>query len=95
MITFEDFAPGVVERRGTFRYSGFQSFEAAVQAANAWIAENGVEPIHIETVVLPNVWSPGEEGTVDAELPGGDMSTWYQFVRVWYRRDDPPAAPSA
>lgn len=94
MITFEDFAPGVVERRGLFRYSGFQSIEAAVQAANAWIVENDIDLIHIETVVLPNVWSPGEEGTVDAELPGGDMSTWYQFVRVWYRAPDKPPAAS-
>lgn len=92
MITFEDFAPRVTSPAGPFRRGQFQTFEDAVKAADAWIRESGVDVINLETVVLPNVWSPGEEGTVDAELPTNEgnliTNNWYQFVRVWYRRPD-------
>ena len=43
--------------------------------------------VTLETVVLPNIWHPYEEGTSDPSLrASGEMSsTWHQFLRCWYR----------
>ena len=43
--------------------------------------------MHIETVVLPNIWSRFEEGSTDGSLgiSGDSPSFWHQIVRVWYR----------
>ncbi|MCK4998506.1 MAG: hypothetical protein KAS23_03190 [Anaerohalosphaera sp.] len=83
MITFEDFAPQIT-KKGMFS-TKYQSFEAAVAAANEWIEGNGIEIVNIETVVLPRIHQ--EDGTTDPSLTSmGDMlDTWHQFVRVWYR----------
>lgn len=65
----------------------YESFDSALAAANAWIGEERIEVINVETVVLPNIWQPSEEGTRDAGLRTGDLAVWHQFVRVWYRTD--------
>ena len=46
---------------------------------------NRLDIVTVETVVLPNLWD--EEGSEDPEITtsGDMMSTWHQFVRVWYR----------
>jgi hypothetical protein len=73
----------------------FESFDRAVAEANAWIESNRVEVVNIETIVLPNLWSPYEEGTEDANIMArGDFATsWNQFVRVWYTTSGKPARP--
>ena len=82
MIGFEDFAPKLV-KSGLFSRE-FESFEAALAGANAWIDQNGVDVVNIETVVLPQIWR--EDGTTDVDLRvgGGTSCTWHQFIRVWY-----------
>ena len=42
--------------------------------------------LNVETVVLPNIWSPYEEGSADVALgTSGEMpSHWHQFIRCWY-----------
>jgi len=84
MIAYKDFAPKMT-KRGFFS-TEFQTFDQAVLAANQWIEQNRVEVVSIETVVLPEMWS--EEGTTDTELTtsGDMMSSWYQFIRVWYQK---------
>lgn len=84
MIYFEDFAPQII-KSGFFSRT-FESFDAAVAAANEWIAHNGIDVVNIETVVLPEMW--GEDGTTDTDLTtsGDMMNTWHQFIRVWYRK---------
>src|SRR5262245_42727095 len=95
MIACRDFAPQITETqpRGFLGILGnvhqYESFEAAVAAANAWIQQNSIRIINVETVVLPNLWQSHEEGTSDADLSvsGGQYgggATWHQFVRVWY-----------
>jgi len=84
MITYKDFAPQMT-KKGFFSTT-FQTFDEAVLAANQWIQQTQVEIVNIETVVLPEMWS--EDGTTDTELTtsGEMMSSWYQFIRVWYRQ---------
>jgi hypothetical protein len=81
MIAFKDFAPDWNEDE-----EEFAPFGTAVDAANEWIARQGVRVMGVETVVLPNVWDEGEEGFTDASLDVEDdsYSTWHQIVRVWY-----------
>jgi hypothetical protein len=69
-----------------FHAASYESFEAAVKAANEWINSDAVNVVNIETVVLPNIWAHTEEGTKDPELPTFEgHARWHQFVRVWYR----------
>ncbi len=87
MLAFKDFAPAR-SKAGWISYR-IESLEAALAAANAWIAAEGVVPIHVETVILPNMWEPGEHGPSDPETQstanaGLGTIRWYQFFRVWY-----------
>lgn len=83
MFRFKDFAPQI-KKQGIFR-TDFQTFEDALAAANAWTNKHQIDVVNIETVVLPEMWR--EEGTTDTNLTtsGEMMSSWYQFIRVWYR----------
>jgi hypothetical protein len=68
----------------------FGTFEEAIAAAGAFIKENGIRPLQIETVLLPNIWD--EEGSRDTSLSAPPSAHWHQIVRVWYD-DDPLPAP--
>lgn len=87
MIAFKDFAPEQRAKAGFFRTAQYESFEAAVHEAGRWIEGENVTVINIETVVLPNMHSPHEDGSTDPELgQSSDFATaWNQFVRVWYQ----------
>ena len=83
MYHFKDFAPQVV-KKGFFR-TDYESFEKALDAANAWIKDHKIEVLNIETVVLPNMGKTG--GTTDmAHASSESGSFWYQFIRVWYKK---------
>lgn len=80
---FKDFAPQPIKR--SFFKTEYESFEEALDAANAWIRDHKVEVLNIETVVLPNMWQAGE--TIDmAYISNESGSYWYQFLRVWYKK---------
>jgi hypothetical protein len=87
MIAFKDFAPQQTSPPGLLKAAEFESLVATVAAANAWIDGHGIDVVYVETVVLPNVWSPHSSGTDDPNqiLQGGFAEAWNQFVRVWYR----------
>jgi hypothetical protein len=87
MIQFRDFVPKMTAPPGFFKLAEYESFEAAVAAANQWIRESRIDLVNIETVVLPNIWSGWEKGSTDTSLgtSGESPSHWHQFVRVWYR----------
>jgi hypothetical protein len=89
MIEFRDFVPKMVSEAAFFKAAEYESFAAAVTAANQWIRDERVKVINIETVVLPNIWSRWEEGSTDTSLgtSGEAPSHWHQFVRVWFRTD--------
>ena len=81
-VAYQDFAPEIT--RSGFFTRDIEPLSDCLRRANDWI--NTVNPriINVETVVLPNIWS--EDGSEDTELrTSGDMlSSWHQFVRVWY-----------
>lgn len=89
MIQFRDFVPKMLSAPALFKAGEYESIEAALVAANAWIVENNLQIVNVETVVLPNIWSRYEEGTTDVALgTSGEMpSHWHQFVRIWYQTD--------
>ena len=87
MLKYRDFVPSQIEAPGFFRAGEYESFDAAVKAANDWIVKSNVSLINLETVVLPNIWSRWEEGSTDAAIKtsGESPSQWHQFLRCWYR----------
>ena len=86
MLQYKDFVPKIVKPAGFLSPAEHESFDAALADANRWINENGIRVLHIETVVLPNIWSKFEEGPRDTSLgtSGESPSFWHQFIRVWH-----------
>jgi hypothetical protein len=86
VIHYRDFLPEMLRPPGFLQPAEHESFDAAVEDMNRWLAENKVHVINVETVVLPNIFSRWEEGTKDAALgtSGESPSHWHQFIRVWY-----------
>ena len=89
MIAFKDFVPEQTIMPGFFRKATYKNFQQTLDEANRWIAENNIQVVNIETVVLPNIDAPFEEGSTDPELgTSADVSAvWRQFIRVWHRID--------
>ena len=87
MIRFIDFVPAELQKAGFLRAAVMEQFEDCLQRANAWIDQHGVEVMNIETVVLPNMHGPDEEGSIGTKLhtQGEWPVDWYQFIRIWYR----------
>lgn len=87
MIGFYDFAPRITDVGGFFKLPVAEQLAEPLKRASEWVDEHSVEVMNIETVLLPNIHSPGEEGSGDPILmTSGDFATaWYQIVRVWYR----------
>ncbi len=87
MIRYKDFVPQMLAEPRLFKPGEYESFDAALTAANRWIKESNAQIINVETVVLPNIWSRYEEGPTDVALgTSGEMpSHWHQFIRCWYR----------
>ena len=84
MLSYRDFAPK--QAKGKW-YEGdtYETFDAAVRAANEWMKEVSVKIVTVETVVLPNIFSPEQAGTADADINTmSGWASWHQFVRVWY-----------
>jgi len=86
-IQNKDFAPKITRKGSFFRSTEMENFQDVKDQMNKWIAENDPEIINVETVVLPNIHDPEEEGSEDTMLgaDGQNVSAWYQFIRVWYR----------
>ncbi|MEM9896968.1 MAG: hypothetical protein AAF789_11415 [Bacteroidota bacterium] len=87
MIEKKDFIPEITEKGGMFKSTKMEQFNAVVQHMNDWIKENDPQIVNVETVVLPNIFDPSEEGSEDTMLGvgGQSLSNWYQFIRVWYK----------
>lgn len=88
MIRYRDFAPHVI-KRGLLHSDDYETFDAAVSAANAWMSGTSIELVNVETVVLPNISPDRSEGTTDGRVETEEAMTsineWYQFLRIWYR----------
>jgi hypothetical protein len=85
MIAFKDFAPRMTDTGGLLGSPSFQTMEETVERASLWCEKNGVVPLNIETLLLPDIHDEGEEGSGDPHLVTGTSGTeWHQVVRVWY-----------
>jgi len=94
MIAYRDFVPMPLDYEGPSkgilgqaRAPAFETFDAAVLAADEWARREGVRVISVETVVLPHAYvkdSRAVEETRDAVVPGSKVAFWEQFVRIWY-----------
>ena len=87
MIKFLDFEPRQLAAPGFLKEARYESLTDVMVDVNKMAADERIEIINIETVVLPNMHDHGEEGTTDPSIrtSGDFMSTWHQFIRVWYR----------
>jgi hypothetical protein len=87
MLRYQDFLPKMTKPAAFLSPAEYESFDAALAAANLWIKENEIRVVTIETVVLPNIFSRYEEGSRDSSLgtSGESPSFWHQFIRVWYQ----------
>lgn len=87
-IAFKDFIPEKLSGGGFFSAPKYEEFTAALERLNDWKEKNRhYEIINIETVLLPNIYNSGEEGSTDSHLrTSGEMgSYWHQIIRVWYK----------
>ncbi len=80
MIDQRDFIPKTLSKHWL---KGIQteSFDAAIAAANDWIAAENIDVINVETIVLPIA---DDDATETASITGAPISL-RQFIRVWYR----------
>lgn len=80
-ITFRDFLP---EDRTRFLGLGrkFEPRTELMARVNAWLEEESIEVLNIETVLLPGL--PEEDSTVSTEKLL-QSTQWAQAIRVWYR----------
>ena len=83
-IRYQDFLPKESSREGFFGGVDYASFDSCVDAMNHWLERNPVQVMRVETVMLPNIHNPNEEGSGDTELLTTQTTNWYQFVRLWY-----------
>ncbi len=85
MILFKDFVP---EQVATGKFFGsahqYEAFEDAVARANDWITTSNSKVLNVETVALPNIHAQGGSTAPELTTSGGVLTTWHQFVRVWY-----------
>lgn len=88
LLKFKDFVPGQRGKKSVWTSRRqTEPLRYALEDANAWIIQHpNVEIINVETVVLPNMHTDREEGSVDSDLMivGGASATWHQFFRIWY-----------
>ena len=68
MIRYQDFTPQMLTPPGFLTHATYEPLQVAVDAVNAWIKENGIHILNIETLLLPNIWSRYEEGPSDPAL---------------------------
>lgn len=81
MIKYKDFEP-IERKEGFFSSIKYESFRDLVERVNAWINENKLEVVSIETLIIPH----GMFGGKGPGRIGGEYSTSvFQVVRVWYR----------
>lgn len=84
MLRYRDFKPTVEKTSaflGVIQEAG--SLEQVVAAANAWIDEQRVTVVNIETVLLP--WMGTNVKEVGSHFASQEGIQWLQTVRVWYR----------
>ena len=85
-LAFRDFVPRDLTRMLALSRS-YESTAEVLARANAWMAAEAIEPVSVETLLLPGAPASVDESPWYVELNAGPVSLaqWYQAVRVWYR----------
>ena len=84
-----DFVAEQTSAPGFLKAATHESFGDARNKMNDWLARNDVEIISVETVVLPSLHSPHEEGSEDVAVhvkPEFGIN-YNQFIRVWFKEN--------
>ncbi|SEB23326.1 hypothetical protein [Paraburkholderia sartisoli] len=71
-IAFKDFERQVVQRH-LIKGHVYENAAALVDRANAWIAEESIDVVNIESL---STFGTGDDTSV---------SHWYSGIRIWYR----------
>jgi len=85
MLRYRDFKPAV-EKTSAFLglIQESDTLNEVVDVANAWIDEQQVTVVNVETVVLP--WMGANTRDAGSTFVTGEGIQWLQTVRVWYRQ---------
>jgi len=88
VIEYRDFVPKQLSPAAFLGEPKFEALHDVVTRCNLWVKENAVEILNIETVVLPKLHHPLEQGSEDVNLRQDDeaVTPWNQFVRLWFQR---------
>lgn len=89
MITFIDFEIKVTKPFRLFNNPEFENIEDTMLRMNAWIEENEIAVLNIETLFIPNLDSavsevPSEDSYYVISSLNENASKCYQIFRVWY-----------
>ena len=94
MLAYKDFVPKRLRKQGFIKPPLYETLQDAVSAAGAWVREQEVTVINIETVVLPVLWDSGVPQTGVASFNRiystgqAAYTEQFQIVRVWYEAND-------
>ncbi len=85
-ISFRDFLPEDRTRFLAIRRS-YESLEELLARVNRWVSESSIEPIHVETLLLPGLPSKKKKVSTEVVVHGTleTLTKRFQAIRVWYR----------
>jgi len=84
MLCYHDFKPRVNQTSNVLGIiQKATTLDEVVAEANAWIAENKVTVLNIETLIMP--WTGNNTRTVGSHFGYAEGMQVLQTVRVWYR----------
>lgn len=87
MIKYEDFSPQITERGLLGNPKKAQTLQGTIDTVNQWIADNAIEIINIETVMIPfSIYgkSPTSYHRRKYQIIEG-RADWHQIIRVWHK----------
>lgn len=87
MIKFVDFAVQISTPRSIFNPPKFEPIEETMLRMNAWIEENEISVLNVETLFIPNMHNGvSNDKTEDSyyETKVEEKNKWFQIFRVWY-----------
>lgn len=83
MIAYNDFVPGMLEKRMLGLVRAYENLYEVVTRANRWIEAEGVRVINVETILLP--MREEDDPTAQGHFPEVmGAPAMRQIVRVWY-----------
>lgn len=91
MFRFKDFTIKVTKQATKQDDPAFEPLEETLIRMNAWIEENDITVLNVETVLLPNIYKNNSDRTsaIGAYKMMQDgllqIDWWYQIYRVWYQ----------